>query len=88
MTYSLRSSSAVLHRRRGRFRIEDRLDDAFPVPQVDKDQAAVVAAAVHPAGQGHFGADMFFSERTAGMCPEQDISLINRGFTFDYILYS
>ena len=35
-------------------RVEDDLDDAFAVAQVDEDDAAVVAAAMHPAHQDHF----------------------------------
>ncbi len=33
-------------------RVEDGLDEAIVVTQVDEDEAAVVAAAVHPAGEG------------------------------------
>ena len=36
-----------------RLRMEDELDDAGAVAQVDEDQAAVVAAAVDPAGHAH-----------------------------------
>ena len=37
--------------------MEDELDDAGAVAQVDEDQAAVVAAAVDPAGDPHLGVD-------------------------------
>ncbi len=37
--------------------VEDELDDAGAVAQVDEDQAAVVAAAVNPAGDADLGAD-------------------------------
>jgi hypothetical protein len=42
----------------------------------------VVAAAVDPAGQRDGGADMFFSQRTAGMCPEQNNLLRKTGLYF------
>jgi len=35
----------------GQIGVVDHLDDAGPVPQVDEDDAAVVAAAVHPAAE-------------------------------------
>ena len=38
-------------------RVEDDLQDARAVAQVDEHQAAVVAAAVHPAGHAHVLAD-------------------------------
>ena len=40
----------------GRLRVEDELDEAGAVAQVDEDQPAVVAAAVHPAGDTGGGA--------------------------------
>src|SRR3954454_6003602 len=40
----------------GGLRVDDELHDAGAVAQVDEDQAAVVAAAVHPSGQAHLGA--------------------------------
>ena len=39
-----------LVRLRRSLRVEHELDDARAVPQVDEDQAAVIATAVHPAG--------------------------------------
>ena len=38
------------------FGIEDHLDDALTVPQVDEDEAAVVAVALDPAAEGDFPA--------------------------------
>ena len=38
-------------------RVEDELDEPGAVAQVDEDQAAVVAAAVHPAGDAGLGVD-------------------------------
>ena len=35
-------------------RVEDDLNDAFAVAQIDEDDPAVVAAAMHPAHQDHF----------------------------------
>ena len=37
--------------------MEDELDEPGAVAQVDEDQAAVVAAAVHPAGDPRLGVD-------------------------------
>ena len=37
----------------GAIRVEHHLHDAGAVPQVDEDEAAVVAPAMNPAGQGH-----------------------------------
>jgi hypothetical protein len=45
----------------GYLRVEDHLDDALAVPQVDKDQPAVVAAAVHPPRQRYLHAGIFFA---------------------------
>ena len=42
------SATAWARRRPG---VEDDLDEAGVVPEVDEDEAAVVAAAVHPAGE-------------------------------------
>ena len=44
-------------RLRRRLGVEDELQDAAAVAQVDEDQAAVVAAAVHPARDAHLVAD-------------------------------
>ena len=49
-TCSERSALGERERRAARLRVEDELDEAGAVAQVDEDQAAVVAAAVHPAG--------------------------------------
>src|SRR5262249_6168125 len=38
-------------------RVEDELDDAGAIAQVDEDEAAVVAAAVYPAGDPRFAVD-------------------------------
>src|SRR5439155_2663514 len=35
-------------------RVRDDLRDAVPVAQVDERELAVIAAGVHPAGEGHF----------------------------------
>ena len=40
-----------------RLRVEDDLHQAGAVAQVDEDEAAVVAAAVHPARDAHLVAD-------------------------------
>ena len=56
-TNSLRSDSASVERR-GVGRIEGDLRDAVAVAQVDEDQAAVVAAAMHPAGELDVAADV------------------------------
>ena len=41
------------------------LHDAVAVPQVEKDQPSVIAAAMHPAGQRHALADMRAAQRPA-----------------------
>ena len=46
-----------LERLTGGVGVEDELDEAGAVAQVDEDQAAVVAAAVDPAGDPHLGVD-------------------------------
>jgi len=38
---------------RGDIRVEDDLDDALAVAQINEDDAAVVAASVHPPHQDH-----------------------------------
>ena len=43
------------------------LGDAFAVAEIDKDDAAVVAVGVDPAGQGDLAADFGFSQNSAGM---------------------
>jgi hypothetical protein len=50
-TNSLRRLSASANSA-GRVRIEHDLQQALAVPQVDEDHAAMVATAVHPAGDG------------------------------------
>ena len=47
--------------------IEDELDEPGPVAQVDEDQAAVVAAAVHPAGEPRGSQPT----RSPSTCPHQ-----------------
>jgi hypothetical protein len=37
--------------RLGEFRAENHLDDAAAIPQVDKEQLAVIAQGVHPTGK-------------------------------------
>ena len=49
----------------GAVRVADDLHVAFAVAQVDEDHAAVVAAAVHPAAQGHGLAQQGFGHQTA-----------------------
>ncbi len=49
----------------GLLRVEDHLHDAAGVSQVDEDEAAVVAAAVHPAGQCHVLALVFGAQVAA-----------------------
>ena len=55
----------------GRFgrnrRIDHDLGDAIAVAQVEEAQAAVIAATVQPAGQGHFGADLLGAQLATGM---------------------
>ena len=54
-TYSVRTARRRVRLRRLR-RVEDELHEAAAVAQVDEDQAAVVAPAVHPAGEAHLAA--------------------------------
>ena len=54
-TCSERSALGLRERLAAGVRVEDELDDARAVAQVDEDQAAVVAAAVHPAGDTRAG---------------------------------
>jgi len=42
----------------GLIRVEDELDQAGPVAQVDEDQATVVTTAVDPAGKAHLASDL------------------------------
>ncbi len=44
------------------------LGQAVPIAQVDENQSAVVAAAVHPSAQGDGGSDMLGSKIAAGVC--------------------
>ena len=48
--------------------INRHLGDAEAIAQIDKDQAAVIAAAVHPTGQGDLFADMIQRQFATGMC--------------------
>ena len=61
-------AQALGQRRSRRARVEDELDDARAVAQVDEDQAAVVAAAVDPAGDADLAADV---ARRAGRRPRR-----------------
>ena len=45
--------------------IEDDLRDPFAVAKVDEDHAAVIAAAVHPAGEKDLPADIVFPQLAA-----------------------
>ena len=45
--------------------VEDDLDDALPVAEVDEDDTAVVAAVGHPAAEGDLGADVARPEAPA-----------------------
>ena len=56
-------------RRLGILRIEHALRDAVAVAQVEENQAAVVAHAVHPAAQFHFRAPVGGAQLSARMCP-------------------
>jgi hypothetical protein len=46
----------------GDFRVEGDLDNAFPIAQVDENEAAVVAPPVDPARQLHPLPDMLFPQ--------------------------
>ncbi|MNC84711.1 hypothetical protein D3C83_02720 [compost metagenome] len=48
-----------------RIRVAHDLHQALAVPQVDEDNAAVIAAPVHPAEQGHFVPEMFAADPAA-----------------------
>jgi hypothetical protein len=45
--------------------VEDHLHDAFPIPQIDEDHAAVVTAPVHPAAQHDLLAEQVLGDLTA-----------------------
>ncbi len=47
---------------RGDLGIEDDLDEATAIAEVDEDQPAVVAATVHPTSEGHLLAAVLFPE--------------------------
>ena len=49
------------------FRVEHHLGDALPVPQIHKNQAPVVPAALHPAHEHHFQALVLGPQDPAGM---------------------
>ena len=56
-------------RRLGILRIEHALRDAVAVAQVEENQSAVVAHAVHPAAQFHLRARIGGAQLSARMCP-------------------
>ena len=51
--------------------VEDHLGEAVPVPQVHKDEAAVVPPALHPAHEHHFLAGVRQAQVPAGMAALQ-----------------
>ena len=59
-------------------RVEDDLDEAAGIAQVDEDETAVVPPAVHPAGEQHFLAAVLFSEVAAVVCLIVHFSLPDR----------
>jgi hypothetical protein len=48
--------------------VEDDLDEAGGVAEVEEDEAAVIAAAVDPAGEGDGLAGVLRAERSAVVC--------------------
>ena len=50
-------------------RREDALRDAVAIAQIEENQSAVVAHAVHPAAQFHFRARIGGAQLSACMCP-------------------
>jgi hypothetical protein len=48
-------------------RVENNLDEASIIAQVDEDKAAVIAPSVHPAGQRYFLAYVLFPQFATGM---------------------
>ena len=63
-TNSLRTRSAWANTS-GRVRIEHDLQQALAVAQIDENDAAVIAAAMGPAGDGDDLADQRFADLTA-----------------------
>jgi hypothetical protein len=47
--------------------VEHHLGDAMPVPEIDKDDAAVVPAALHPSHQYDFLSDILSAQHIASM---------------------
>ena len=58
------------------FRVEDHLGQPLPVPEVHKDEAAVVAPALDPAHEHHLGAVGRSPQITAGMAAGQTFKRI------------
>ena len=66
MTNSLRSRSASLNSAAG-LRVEHHLQQALAVAQVDEDHPAVIAAAMHPAGDRDLLAEQLLVDLSAVM---------------------
>src|SRR6266705_524813 len=49
-------------------RVEDHLGDAMAVPEVNKDQAAMVAPSLHPTGELHFSTDIGWTKVATEPC--------------------
>ena len=59
-------------------RIEHHLQQAFAIAQVDEDHPAMVAAAMHPAGDGDFLADQLLADLAAIVAAHWAILAISR----------
>jgi hypothetical protein len=68
---------------RGCFRVSDQLDQAKAVAQVNKDQAAMVAAAVHPPRKSDFFPCMCSTQFAAGM-RFHHVSILQKITNFQY----
>src|SRR6185295_19069084 len=65
----------------GMLRIEDDLHDPAGIAEVEEDEAAVVAAAMHPAREPHGAPGISGPEVTAGRVFQHQSSLAGRGYT-------
>src|SRR5207249_11437550 len=65
-----------LVRRRVLLRVRDDLRDAVPVAQVDERELAVIAAGVHPAGEGHFLPSKRGARLAAGVRPQHLVAIV------------
>jgi len=65
---------------RGVFGVEDDLDDAGGVAEVDEDEATVITASVDPAGEGDLPAGVLGSEFAALVGLQHGVASLLRGF--------